>query len=65
LLSAALQRAAPDVKSASLDDIPVKLAEFTSATTLLALTVVLGLLCIVNHIAFFADQRTEPRNTTN
>jgi hypothetical protein len=61
LLSVALQRAAPDVKSASLGDIPVRLAEFTSTTTLLVLTVALGLLCIVNHIAFFADQQTKSR----
>jgi hypothetical protein len=57
LVSAALQRAAPDVKSASLGDVAITFEDLTSVATLLAVTVALAVLCIVNHIAFFAEDR--------
>jgi hypothetical protein len=58
LVSAALQRAAPDVKSASLGDVAITFEDLTSVATLLAVTVALAVLCIVNHIVFIADKRT-------
>ena len=55
--SAEIQRAASDIRFASIGNVQIGFAHVSGPASMLALTVVLALFCIINHIVFFAEHR--------